>query len=148
MSNRAAPEGNGKALGKGLGNLLAGDRVAGTPNGTPAESPPPSAKAPRYGRGMETLMGSSETKLPQSNAENSSKDQAPKASTTQPARRPLLPSWFYFAADFLLLAFCSAILFNSPRPYAIGDLLFCAATVAIACFFGLAGLAQSLGESD
>lgn len=148
MSNRTAPEGNGKALGKGLGNLLAGDRVAGTPNGTPAQTPSASPKAPRFGRGMETLIGSSETKLPHSNSENLSTDSARKKSSTPATRKPLLPSWFYFAADLLLLAFCSAILFNSPRPYTIADLLFCAATVAIACFFGLAGLAQSVGEAD
>lgn len=127
MSNRAAPEGQGKALGKGLGNLLGGDRVAG------AASEP--VKTPQFGRGMETLLGSSEKKLPETQ--------------TKPARtKALLPAWFYFTADFLLLAFCSAVLFHAPRPFEVSDLVFCAVTVGVACFFGLAGLAQSLGEGE
>jgi len=136
MSNGTAPEGEGKgsanaaspALGKGLGNLLNGDRIAGN-SSTPTE-------APRFGRGMESLLGAPEKAVE-------------KAESVQPAkRRELLPTWFFFAADFVLLVFCSAVLFDAPRPFTFGDLMFCAVAVLLGCCFGLAGVVRATSEIE
>jgi hypothetical protein len=110
-------------LGKSLGDLMHGDQVAGKTNAPdPVDRPNLS-----FGRGMQTLV-SPEKSLP-------SDQTAPK--------RPLLPSWFYFAADALLLAYTVAITFDAPRPFSFGTVLFCAISIGTGGILGLVGVLQA-----
>lgn len=88
-------------LGKGLDRLMNGDPVAGG-----------SRRAPEVTRGLNTLI----------------KNQEPPA--VEPAKR-LLPNWFFFAADLLLLAYAVAICFDAPKPLDLGSILFCGASILL-----------------
>jgi hypothetical protein len=109
-------------LGKGLGDLMQGDRVAGT---KPAPSETPAAQ-PGLGRGLNTLI---------------------QAETPPPRRRSILPGWFYFTADLLLLAYAVAITFDAPRPFDFGTLIFCAASIALGGTLGIVGILQTVASS-
>jgi len=119
MSKSTPPMREDKGLGKGLGNLLNGDKVIGLPR-------PSGARAPKLGRGMETLVSVKE--------EDKRRSKLP------------LPAWFFFTTDLLLLAFTVAVLFDVPRPIAPRDILLAGGLVGFACLLGLIGLAQALEE--
>jgi len=104
-------------LGKGLGDLMHGDQVAGKKQDAPAK--------PQFGRGMKTLVGSEVESL---------------AST--PAKPKLIPAWFYFAADLLLLAFTVAITFDAKQPFDAGIVLFCAISLTLGATLAIAGVFQ------
>ena len=108
------------ALGKGLEHLMKGDAVGGKPPDQPGE-------APRLGKGFKTLV-----------------NQEPA-----PTRKKelLLPPWFFFAADVLLLGFTVAILFNAPKPISWDDWLFCTITTSVAGLFGVIGVLLSAHQS-
>ena len=97
-------------LGKGLGRLMNGDQVAGTA--------PPGAD---MGRGLSNLIAAQE-----------SREAAPP--------KALLPTWFFFAADLLLLAFAVAVAFDAPKPLDPATLLFCGASVILGALLGVAGV--------
>lgn len=105
------------ALGKGLGHLMKGETVGGKP---PADAEHPA----KLGKGFATLVKEEPTPAP-----------APK--------RPLLPPWFFFAADILLLGFTVAILLHAPKPLRWEDWLFCTITTGVAGFFGILGVILS-----
>ena len=63
-----------------------------------------------------------------------------------PAKKTLLPPWFFFSADLLLLAFTVAIVFNAPKPLAWEDWVFCIITTGVAGVFGLIGLMISMQQ--
>lgn len=123
MSNTEPPERESKGLGKRLGNLLKGDKIAGTERDVKS--------APRFGRGMETLLNRREE----------------DSATDEKASRILLPAWFFFSADLLLLGYTVAVLLDSPRPYSGADLIFCAGAVTVGCVMGLIGVARCDSES-
>jgi hypothetical protein len=104
-------------LGKGLGQLMNGDRVAGA---APA--------APPVGRGLNTLISSGD---------------APPAPQTAPAHKVLLPPWFFFSADLLLLAYAVAICFDAPKPLDLGSILFCAAAIGLGGILAVIGVLRA-----
>ena len=107
-------------LGKGLGKLMSGDKVAGT------DDLPTTAEIvrPAFGRGVNTLMqGSPEAADP-------------------PAQKPLLPAWFYYGADLLLLFLSVAVAFSSEKPLSTGPIIFCAICILIGIILALLGLAR------
>ena len=106
-------------LGKGLGDLMHGDPVAGKKQDAPAK--------PEFGRGMQTLVRPHE-------AENAA---------SAPAKRKLIPAWFYFAADLLLLAFTIAITFDAPQPFDAGIVLFCAISIAVGAILAIVGVFEA-----
>lgn len=117
------------ALGRGLGHLLNGEGVAGNP--TAAPKPPAAPENPEPGRGFKTLV-------------------------TQPAPMPaakakpgtLVPSWFFFTADLMLLAFTVVVLLDSPFPLHFGEMVFCMASTAVAALFGILGVRASARGQD
>jgi len=110
-------------LGKSLGALMEGDAVAGNAPRRPDLLREKTGQPP--GRGFSTLV-------------------APKpAAVARPAHRELLPAWFYFAADILLLAYSVAIIFRSPRPLDPGAIGFCAAAITLGAMLGVAGVLKS-----
>ena len=106
-------------LGKGLGELMQGDQVAGKERSSQTAAPLSSAS---FGRGIKTLVGAGPTQA------------EPK--------RFLLPAWFYFAADLLLLAYTIAITFDAARPFDTGTILFCAVSVTLGAVLATQGLYQ------
>ena len=73
------------ALGKNLGQLLNGDAVGGKP------MPGKVVSGVQFGRGMDTLVGK------------------PQPEPIASPKKDLLPAWFYFGADLLILAFVAAL---------------------------------------
>lgn len=110
------------ALGKGLNQLMSGQKAAGKP------APPESTKvtAVDFGRGLNTLVS---------------------APTSEPAEiaRPkfLLPTWFFFAADVLLLAYCVAICADAGGPLQSGEILFALVSTTLAAILGVLGVLRS-----
>jgi len=123
MSKSTPPVREDKGLGKGLGHLLNGDKVVGVPRHS-------GARAPKLGRGMETLVSVKEPE------------------EARDGKKVLLPAWFFFTADLLLFAFTVAILFDAPRPMAGRDILLSAGLVGAGCLLGLLGLAQALEQLE
>lgn len=105
-------------LGKGLGELMHGDQVAGKQQDAPAK--------PEFGRGMQTLVRPHD---------------ADPASA--PAKRKLIPTWFYFAADLLLLAFTVAITFDATQPFDAGLIAFCAISIATGAMLAIVGVFEA-----
>ena len=101
-------------LGKGLGKLLNGDHVAGQ---EPKSAP--------MGRGLTKLVVNPPPPVPAEEI------------------KPLLPAWFFFAADLLLLAFTVAITFDAPKPMDFGTIAFCAAAITVGATLGIAGVLRA-----
>ena len=123
MSKSTPPVRENKGLGRRLGHLLKGDRIVGAPihSATPV---------PRFGRGMETLVT------------------AKQAEAEKCAKSALLPAWFFFTADLLLLGFTVALLFSAPKPLAGSDVIFAAVCVGFGCVLGLCGIVQAAEEFE
>jgi hypothetical protein len=109
-------------LGKGLGDLMNGDQVAGKKQDIPGR--------PEFGRGMQTLVRP---------------DQA-EGSATPPSKAKLIPAWFYFAADLLLLVFVVAITFDATRPYDAAFISFCGVAITIGALLAIVGVFQSVSN--
>jgi hypothetical protein len=108
-------------LGKSLGDLMQGDQVAGKKQDAPAK--------PEFGRGMQRLV------QPEG-------DDAPPAAVASPKPK-LIPVWFYFAADLLLLAFTVAVTFDTPKPFDFGIVMFCAICIATGALLAIVGINQA-----
>src|SRR5688500_19405881 len=107
-------------LGKGLGDLMHGDQVAG-------KKPDDASAKPELGRGMQKLVQRELADEP----------------ANVPAAPKLIPPWFYFAADLLLLAFTVGVAFDA-RPFDAGTTLFCVVTVTLGAVLAIIGVFQSL----
>ena len=112
-------------LGKGLGDLMRGDQVAGkdrtlSDNGDRA--------LPMLGRGMKSLV------------------QPEPEEVIKPKSPPVLPTWFYFAADVLLLAYTVGITFDAARPFDFGTVLFCAVSILVGAALAIAGVIQNCNQ--
>ena len=110
-------------LGKGLGELMGGDQVGGKDR-TAVPGAEPGAN---LGRGLKTLI--------QADAS------VPASESTAP--RSLLPPWFYFAADLLLLAFTVAIALDASRPFEPGTVLFCLVSISVGALLAMVGVMQA-----
>ena len=112
------------ALGKGLNQLMGGQKVARKPAapGSAAEK----VTAVDFGRGLNTLVTPSTPEVPAS---------------TKP--RFLLPAWFFFAADLLLLAYTVAICADAGGPLQFGEILFALASTTLGALLGIAGVLRS-----
>lgn len=121
MFKSTPPARGNKGLGRGLGHLLKGDRIVGAPTSS-------TVPVPRFGRGMETLIAGKETEA------------------EKPSKGALLPAWFFFTADLLLLGFAVALLFNAAKPLADADIVFAAVCVGFGCLLGLWGIVQASEE--
>ena len=113
-------------LGKGLGQLMNGDGVAGK-EASPLPSPTP------RGRGFNTLLKDAER---------------PRANVAPPQnveRAPALPDWFFFTADLLILGFTVAVVFVSRKPLTPSDVLFCSVAVTVAAILGLVPFVREQG---
>ena len=100
-----------------------GDEVAGkaaaAPKGAPAREAP--------GRGLKTLVNKA----------------AAPAEAGKVGTKSLVPAWFYFTADLMLLAFTVVVLMDSPFPLHLGEVVFCMASIAVAALFGVMGVRAS-----
>jgi hypothetical protein len=140
-------------LGRGLDRLMNGDAVAGRSSAPgPAAKQPPAPAAPKpqagrpapaIGKGLGTLL---DAPKPFERADAAAKPWQRSASAAAPstaARKELLPAWFFFAVDILLLAFCVAITFDAPKPLDTGHVLFCSITIGLGTVLGVAGVLKS-----
>jgi hypothetical protein len=111
-------------LGKGLNQLMSGQKVARKP-ATPDTA---AEKVTRvdFGRGLNTLVTPAA---------------AESAESTNP--RFLLPAWFFFAADVLLLAYTVVICANAGGPLQFGELLFAFVSTTLAALLGAAGVIRA-----
>ena len=118
-------------LGKGLGDLMNGDQVAGTSRvlSAAAVTTTTTSSDVTLGRGLTTLVSAH-----RGNAE---------VEPGQKKRRQLLPDWFFFSADILLLAYVVAITFQAPRPFDLGTILFCAVSIALGCLLAVVGVIRA-----
>jgi hypothetical protein len=117
-------------LGKGLGDLMHGDQVAGKSRVVSAASTTTTTSSDvTFGRGLTTLVSA-----PGANADHDS---------FQKSKRPLLPAWFFFSADILLLGYVVAITFDAPRPFDPGFMIFCAVCVALGCLLACFGAVRA-----
>ena len=111
-------------LGKGLDDLMRGDQVAGKERRCGSIAEP----GQTLGRGLNTLIQA---------------DAAVPKTTDEIKTRPLLPSWFYFAADLLLLAYTVAITLDADRPFDAGTILFCVVSVLSGAILSTIGVIQA-----
>lgn len=107
-------------LGKSLGDLMQGDQVAGS---KPVLNEAPAAPTD-FGRGMKTLI----------------RAETPPERATE--TRPILPPWFFFAADLVLLAFTVAVTLDAPRPLDFGHVLFSGVSVTLGALLATCGVLQ------
>lgn len=110
-------------LGKGLGDLMHGDQITGKKSPPTGRTDP----APELGRGLQTLV----------------QREVSEPLESHPPKPPLIPVWFYFAADLLLLAYAVAITFDAPRPFDLGTILFCAISITLGALLAILGLFQT-----
>jgi hypothetical protein len=110
-------------LGKGLGDLMKGDQVAGKDRSPESVSEP----TPDFGRGLKTLL----------------KVDQPAFEPERAPKRSLVPPWFYFAADLLLLAYTVAIALDASRPFEVSTILFCVVSVTFGGILAIVGVLQS-----
>jgi hypothetical protein len=111
------------ALGKGLNQLMSGQAAARKP------APPDAGEkvtAVDFGRGMSTLV-------------------SPPAieSAEETAGRVLLPSWFFFVADALLLAYTVAICLDAGGPLQTGDILFAFVSTTLGALLAIMGVLRA-----
>lgn len=106
---------------------MRGDQVAGKDR--PASENGDSG-APLLGRGMKSLV--------QPEPEEASESKSP----------PVLPTWFYFAADILLLAFTVAITLDAARPFDFGTVLFCGVSISLGALLAIVGVFQSSSRTN
>ena len=117
------------ALGKGLGELMKGQPAARkAPGAASALEASPAGKVTRvdFGRGLNTLVAT-----------------RPQESTDPAKPRELLPAWFFFAADLLLLAYTVAICLDAGGPLQTAEILFAFASTSLACLLGITGLLKT-----
>src|SRR3954453_9669245 len=109
-------------LGRGLGTLLRGDKVAGTETTIPEAQEPPST-----GAGFKTLVrGTADVVTP--------------AHSTRKSSKPAIPPAYFFAADVLLIGLALLIGFKDPGAMSWKQMLFCIFVVILGCLCGLAGV--------
>jgi hypothetical protein len=122
-------------LGKGLGDLMNGDQVAGKSRviSASASSATTTTTDVTLGRGLSTLVSA----------------QGAKGKPEQPEtkKRQLLPPWFFFAADLLLLAYAVGITFDAPKPFDAGTVLFCGISITLGAVLAIWGVLQSKQSS-
>jgi hypothetical protein len=117
-------------LGKGLGELMEGDHAAGKPRAVSSASTTATSSDETFGRGLTTLIS------------------AHRSNVEEREIKKLVPSWFFFAADLLLLAYVIAITFDAPRPFDFGTISFCAASIALGCVLALVGVIRATGDHE
>src|SRR4051812_43626294 len=110
------------ALGRGLNQLMGGQTVARKKPPGP-DSASEKVTAVDFGRGLNTLVRPSPAEIPDS-----------------PKPRFLLPAWFFFVADVLLLAYTVAICADAGGPLQTGEILFALASTTLGALLGIAGI--------
>jgi hypothetical protein len=84
--------------------------------------PPEKVTPVDFGRGLNTLVSA----------------HSPEKPASTPA--VLLPAWFFFAADLLLLAFTVVICADASDPMQAGEALFAAISTTLGSILGIAGV--------
>ena len=115
-------------MGRGLGTLLGGQKVAGSEAEKPAAPEPQESLSP----GVRSLIRGSAKDSPFAEpATNANKSAAPE--------KPLIPRWYFFAADVLLVATGLLIAFRSRAPLDWKETFFCIGTIVAGCACGIVG---------
>lgn len=114
-------------LGRGLGSLMAGDKPAEKQPSAPDD---PSAISP----GVESLFRG---KRNGDNvfAENSSVEERPA--------KPLIPPWYFFVADVLLIAFALVVFYRGSSPLRLTEAAICVGAIVLAAILGVLGVCVS-----
>ena|SRR5436190_21344539 len=110
-------------LGKGLNQLMSGQTAARKPS---APETADKVTAVDFGRGMSTLVAPRAIETPES-----------------VAPRVLLPPWFFFAADALLLAYTVAICADADGPMQTGEILFASVSTTLGALLAILGVIRS-----
>ena len=113
------------ALGKGLGQLMVG-QPAGSGKPVPAEAAPGGKVTPvDFGRGMSTLIGA--------------------GAAEKAASRPgfVLPPWFFFAADILLLGYTVVVCLDAGHPMQTGEVLFACVSITLGALLAIMGVLRA-----
>jgi hypothetical protein len=111
------------ALGKGLNQLMSGQTAARKPSAPDAAD---KVTPVDFGRGMSTLVTPPAVETPES----------------VPAR-VLLPPWFFFAADALLLAYTVAICLDAGGPLQTGEILFAFTSTTLGALLAILGVMRA-----
>ncbi|HEV8541713.1 MAG TPA: hypothetical protein VGR78_04925 [Verrucomicrobiae bacterium] len=117
-----------KGLGRGLGQLMNGQEVAGKAAQDGLTRPEAQTIKVEFGRGLTTLVS------------------AQPAAKEEP-KKVLIPAWFFFAADILLLAFAVAVCFDGSQPFDLGTFAFAFVSVGCAAMLGLIGVFRAAANS-
>ena len=100
-------------LGRGLGTLLGGDRIAGKTAADPSDAS--TALTPGVGS---LLRGQPP-------------EGAPLMSRLSIRRVVALPDWYFYAADLLLIVSAGLVVYTGPRPLEWPQILFCAVAIGL-----------------
>jgi hypothetical protein len=111
------------ALGKGLNQLMSGQTAVRKPS---IPDPADKVTSVDFGRGMSTLVA------------------PPTVETPEPvAPRVLLPAWFFYVADALLLAYTVAICLDAGGPMQAGEILFAFTSTTLGALLAILGVIRS-----
>src|SRR5262245_57236036 len=116
-------------LGKGLNQLMKGQSAVR--KRTSPEIAAEKVTRVDFGRGLNTLVSAGVTE-----PAHSTKD------------RVLLPTWFFFLADLLLLAFTVAICFDAGGPLQPGEIVFALAATSLGALLAIAGVFKAQRRSS
>jgi hypothetical protein len=112
-------------LGRGLGNLLGGDKVVSSADSHALGAPVP-AKVP--GHGVKSLLRG-----------GAKFDRACSTPTSEAPEKPLIPRFYLFAADILLVALALLLTFKSNSPLNWKETTFCIGAILVGGCCGMAG---------
>ncbi|MGV3774205.1 MAG: hypothetical protein ACO1QB_14990, partial [Verrucomicrobiales bacterium] len=62
--------------------------------------------------------------------------------------KQLIPGWFFYGADLLLLLLSFAVAIGSPKPLSFGTVIFCGAAIMLGGALAVIGVLRSAREND
>ncbi len=111
-----------RGLGRGLNQLMSGQKVAHK-SGAAAHPTHEKVTPVDFGRGLNSLVAPLAAETPET-----------------PVARLLLPAWFFFAADLLLLAYTVAISLAAAGPLDFGEVLFAFVSTSLGAILAILGV--------
>lgn len=128
-------------LGRGLGSLMGEVKTGKTesPNGEPTAKQQPLA-----GPGVDSLLRG--TPPPQKDSSTQTRNifsetqPAPEEKIQKRYSTAIIPRWYFFAADMLLVAGAWLVACKSPGTLSEKEILFCAASIIFGSILGVIGV--------
>ena len=129
------------ALGRGLGQLMGDKKDPANPPSVEAPSLEPASPAsppPAAGPGVGSLLRGG--RKPGKNVFAGTSAESDPGAEKPATPKPVLPPWYFYAADLLLIAFALMVVYKNPWPLKTGPAVLCMAVVALAGVLGAMGV--------